>query len=486
MILRYSLSANSNCMASDQVKVQHLLWRAGFGPGIKTIHSSKVTPPKTLETLIAATAAKPDHIQVTNKQLIALYEKVQQDGRAQLTADDRRMLRRESAKALRNLNLAWLSEMIGNEDQLREKMSLFWHGHFSCRIVNLRYQQHLLDIIRRNALGNFGDLLREVSKSPAMLSFLNNQQNRKSHPNENFSRELLELFTMGRGNYTEQDVREGARAFTGWGFNAQGLFIHRKGQHDDGEKHFLGRKGRFDGDDALNIILEQKATARFLTRKLYAFFVNEQIDEQQVQELAERFYHSNYNIMDLMQSIFSSDWFYDEKNIGTRIKSPVELIAGIRRMLPVELGNPEIQLVMQKALGQILFYPPNVAGWPGGKSWIDSSALMLRLRLPQILTQEDSLTIRTKSDDDVMMGLEQLRTQKSYRATARVDWQAVTAAFSKVKREDLLQSITTRLLQTKRGPSAEVMGSFSDASSREAYIRSSVIKTMSTPEYQLC
>ena len=129
------------------------------------------------------------------------------------------------------------------------------------------FQQQLLNIIRENALGNFGELLREVSKSPAMLSFLNNQQNKKQHPNENFAREVMELFTMGRGNYTENDVKEGARAFTGWGFNLQGEFVNRPFQHDNGKKTFLGKTGNFDGDDIIDILLEQKQTAKFITQK---------------------------------------------------------------------------------------------------------------------------------------------------------------------------------------------------------------------------
>src|SRR5262249_34193319 len=196
---------------------------------------------------------------------------------------------------------------------------------------NIFYQQGLLDVIRRNALGNFGDLLKEVSKSAAMLFFLNNQQNRKDHPNENFAREVMELFTMGRGNYTEQDIKEAARAFTGWGANAGGEFVFRKFQHDTGEKTVLGKSGNFDGDNIIDILIENKQTARFITRKIYRYFVNDEVNEAIVDKLANKFYQSNYDISELMKEIFSSDWFYDPKNIGSRIKSPVELIVGIRR-----------------------------------------------------------------------------------------------------------------------------------------------------------
>src|SRR3984885_10579646 len=159
-------------------------------------------------------------------------------------------------------------------------MSPFWHGHFASRNVNVFYQETLLDIVRKGALGNFGDLLKEVSKRAAMINFLNNNQNRKDHPNENFAREVMELFTLGRGHYTEQDVKESARAFTGWGADLRGEFVFRKFQHDQGTKTVLGKTGNLDGDDVLNILLEQKQTARFISNKMFRFFVNDEPDEQ--------------------------------------------------------------------------------------------------------------------------------------------------------------------------------------------------------------
>src|SRR4030095_12734086 len=192
-------------------------------------------------------------------------------------------------ESIKSLNLAWLNEMIHSAAQLREKMSLFWHGHFASRNLNILYQQQLLDAIRRNALGNFGDMLREVSKSAAMINFLNNNQNKKDHPNENFAREVMELFTMGRGNYTEQDVKEAARAFTGWGANIKGEFVFRKGQHDSGAKTILGKTGNFNGEDVLNIILDKPATAYFISYKVYKYFVNENADMEKVEWLGDRF-----------------------------------------------------------------------------------------------------------------------------------------------------------------------------------------------------
>ena len=186
-----------------------------------------------------------------------------------LTKEQKQQMRKQNKEGIKNLNLTWVDEMINSDAQLLEKMAFFCHGHFACRNLNMYFQQLMLDIIRRNALGSFADLLREVSKSGAMLAFLNNQQNKKQHPNENFAREVMELFTMGRGNYSEQDIKEGARAFTGWGFKINGEFVFREQFHDTGIKNFLGKSGNFDGDDILDILLDNKKTSYYITKKIY-------------------------------------------------------------------------------------------------------------------------------------------------------------------------------------------------------------------------
>lgn len=474
---------------SNQLKNQHLLWRAAFGPMTENVKElDQVTQKQLFLLLQKKSARKPDALNVATSSFDGLLKGVQDLGKMQqLTQDQKKQMRRQSVEDIKNLNLTWLSEMINSEAQLREKMSLFWHGHFACRVINIYFQQQLLNVIRENALGNFGDLLREVSKSPSMLSFLNNQQNRKQHPNENFAREVMELFTMGRGNYTENDVKEGARAFTGWGFNLKGEFVNRPFQHDNGSKTFLGKTGNFDGDDIIDIILEQKATAQFITRKIYKFFVNDEIDKDKAEWLAARFHQSNYNLGQLMNDIFLSDWFYEEKNIGTRIKSPVELMVGVRRLLPMELEKPEMQLLFQRVLGQVLFYPPNVAGWPGGKNWIDSSALMFRMRLPQILTNADEFLIKPKNDDDVMMGNEGVdKRPRINKLNVTVDWNSVVKVFNKTDKDNLMQKVNGIVLQTKSSINPGVVKRYVDNTSREGFIKSSIIELMSTPEYQLC
>ena len=309
-----------------------------------------------------------------------------------------------------------------------------------------------------------------------------------------FAREVMELFTMGRGNYTENDVKEAARAFTGWGANIAGEYVFRRFQHDDGRKSFLGKTGNFGGEDILNMLLEQKQTAKFITSKIYRFFVSENIDEEKIQWLSDRFYNNGYEIASLMKDIFSSDWFYAEKNIGNRIKSPVELLAGIQRILPIKLENEEGLLLIQRLLGQMLFYPPNVAGWPGGKNWIDSSSLMLRMRIPQMLYGSEDLQMKPKDDDDVMMGKpnkdddSQMNKRAGYirQLKGQIQWQPYVSTFEKVSKDKLVPTLSSLLLQTPSKIDESVLSKFTVTSTRDLFIRTATIQLMSTPEYQLC
>ena len=218
-------------MAFTQTKNQHLMWRAGFGPAAAQ-HSQlvKASPKQLYAALQKASAAAPTPFDVADDYLKGLMlEREDAMGRKPLDAEQRRMVQQKQRQGLRNLNLAWMGAMVNSEAQLREKMAFFWHGHFACRNTNIFYQQQLLQTLRSGALGSFRQLLHGVSKSAAMLQFLNAAQNRKGKPNENFAREVMELFTMGRGHYTEKDIKEAARAFTGWSANAQGEFQFRKG-----------------------------------------------------------------------------------------------------------------------------------------------------------------------------------------------------------------------------------------------------------------
>ncbi|MBK6625198.1 MAG: DUF1800 domain-containing protein [Chitinophagaceae bacterium] len=486
-------------MASNRIKNQHLLWRAGFGPMAENSASlENFSTEKLWEVLIQTSAKKPQKIEVARSLSDGLVKGVGEIIRMEKPADEKKAIkkkrRQENKEGIASLNLMWLDTMINSEAQLREKMSFFWHGHFATRVINSYFQQELLHIIRENALGNFGELLRSVSKSPTMLQFLNNQQNKKSHPNENFAREVMELFTMGRGNYTEDDIKEAARAFTGWGFNMQGEFVFRRQFHDEGKKTVLAKLGNFDGDDVLTILLSKRETAEFITRKIYRFLVNDNVEESRVKSLAADFYDSGYEILPLLHSMVTSDWFYDEKNIGSKIKSPIELLAGIRRYLPMSLDNDEAQMLFQKVLGQVLFYPPNVAGWPGGMSWIDSTSLMVRLQVPQVYAAKESILLTPKIDDDVAMGSKMEETVRINRnkayvnrgGAADIEWNLIFTAFEKVKRPSLVNAISNSLVQSTKSVNPDIITRYSDGSSREAFIKSAVINIMSTPEYQMC
>lgn len=488
---------------SNQLKNQHLLWRAGFGPAVEQLNDlARYTPKQYFKALVKASDRKPEYIDVADDYLKGLVMGVQEIGRQQrkeMDADQRKMVQQKNREGVRNLNMYWMHEMVNTASQLREKMAFFWHGHFACRNLNVFYQQGLLDVIRRNALGSFRDLLREVSKSAAMLNFLNNQQNKKDHPNENFAREVMELFTLGRGNYTEHDIKEAARAFTGWGANLQGEFQFRKFQHDIGTKTVLGKTGNFDGDDVLDILLNEKQCAEFISRKIYRFFVNDELDNEKANWLADRFYKSDYNIAALMEDIFTSDWFYDPQNIGCKIKSPVELLVGIQRILPMKLQNEEALMVLQRVLGQLLFYPPNVAGWPGGKSWIDSSSLMMRMRIPKLINDVDEMNVKPKDDDDVMMGRKDNGQpnigggkkgygppQRGQQINANVDWKQYVKTFEAIPREQLVTTLSDTLLQVKSTVSNSLITQYSDANSRDEFVKTATLQIMSTPEYQLC
>jgi len=465
----------------------HLLWRAGFGPAVEQLNElDRYNPRQYWSALVKASEKPPTPIEVANNAIDGLVMGVQtfaELSKRELDPDQRKELQQRNRNGIRDLNSIWMSKMVNSSAQLREKMAFFWHGHFACRNLNVLYQQQLLNIIRQHALGNFGTMLKAVSRSAAMLNFLNNQQNRKDHPNENFAREVMELFTIGRGNYSETDVKEAARAFTGWTANFQGEFVFRRFQHDFGSKTVLGRSGNFEGEEVLNILLEEKKTAVYITTKLYRFLVNEIPDAKHIQWLSDRFYKNGYEIGPLLEDIFTSDWFFESKHIGTRIKSPIELLAGIRRLLPMQIEEASGQLLLQRGLGQVLFYPPNVAGWPGGKTWIDSSSLMLRMRVPRLLLGEDEWNIGGKTDDDVQMGMMQ-RLQN--RLEAKVDWMPLLSSFKKVPLEKLPAQLSDLLLQTQRAQTIALLKSYVVAADRDASIRQLTAHILSTPEYQLC
>lgn len=486
-------------MDNSLLKNQHLWWRAGFGPPAQPVSGLDSQKTETLvHSLLKASEKQPEPFDVADpafKEMIMADQPMRLMDRQGLKPEVKQMFRKQSVQDIAKLNLRWLEEMTDSPAQLLEKMSLFWHGHFATRTIHIIYDQQLLNVIRQNALGNFRDLLMGVSKSGSMIQFLNNNQNKKDHPNENFARELMELFTIGRGNYSETDVKESARAFTGWGTTLAGTFNFRPRQHDDGEKTFFGKKGNFTGEDILEILLAQPQTAVFITKKIYRYFVNETVDEEITRQLAKNFFDSGYDIRALMKEIFTSDWFYTPGNIGNQIKSPVLWMVGIRRQLPMELQNPAVQLVIERLLGQVLFSPPNVAGWPGGKHWIDSSSLMLRMQIPQVIYRSDEIDSQPKQDDDVMMGMRDAAINRFIRKSknpgaqffqARILWDDYTRHFDEIGDSDLYAAIAGLLLQRSVPMNERELMRYMDESNRIKKIESITIRLMGTPEYQLC
>ena len=281
----------------------------------------------------------------------------------------------------RRVGYWWAERMLDTDRPLEEKMALFWHGHFATAENKVRDYRKMLgqiDLFERHATGNFGDLLAAVAKDPAMLYYLDAGVNVKGAANENFAREVMELFTMGVGNYTEQDVREAARAFTGWNFENLD-FVVNTAQHDDGPKTFLGRTDNFDGVDVLRIILEQPVTAEFIAAKIYRFLVREDPSQVLTAQLGAVLLDNNYELRPLLTTVFLSRDFYSEASYGAHIKGPVEHVVTMLKQLGAEdvPGVPDFNSTTI-ALGQHLLNPPSVAGWAQGKSWITPALLQER------------------------------------------------------------------------------------------------------------
>jgi len=273
-------------------------------------------------------------------------------------------------------------EMLDTPSPLTERMTLFWHNHFvssqqKVKLAELMYRQNVT--LRANALGNFGSLLHAMARDPAMVVYLDSARNRKGTPNENFAREVMELFTLGEGNYGEQDIKETARAFTGWSLDrATGEFRFRPFIHDYGVKTVLGRSGDLDGDQVLDILLAQPQTAEFITRKLWREFVSPDPDPAEVARIAKRFRESRYDIKVALQGLLTSDAFYAHENRGALIKSPIDLVVGTLRQFDLKPAEPIPFAFAAATMGQNLFSPPNVRGWPGQEEWINSTTLLAR------------------------------------------------------------------------------------------------------------
>jgi uncharacterized protein (DUF1800 family) len=389
-------------------RAAHLLERAGFGAAPdEIVRVAALTPQQAVDALVdyesTPDSLKPfdesviwdpgmdpfppsraEAVRIARERGVGLGEKILPDGaqrRLQPVVDKFFYGLYANAIETQRLGLWWANRMLATRRPLEEKLTLFWHGHFATGENKVRDYRMMLrqnEMFRARASGKFRDLLVGILKDPAMLVFLDNGENVKKHPNENFGRELLELFSMGVGNYTERDVREAARAFTGW-TNDVLAFKFDADQHDFGQKAFLGRTGSFDGEDIIDVILAHPVTAEFVAAKVYRFFVREEIAASVKTELGRTYRDSGYQMKPLLKRIFLSKDFYSPPAVATQIKSPVHLVVSTYRKMSLR----EIPTIpdfgrMTSSLGQSLFNPPNVAGWAGGRTWITPSTLLNR------------------------------------------------------------------------------------------------------------
>jgi uncharacterized protein (DUF1800 family) len=372
-------SIAAHCAPIGYEGARHLLNRTGFGANDAEVRDfARLERAQAVDRLLAG--ARMESLVKPPAFVDAPFEPYYR--LRQMSVEDRMAAQRRLAEQGLELRAWWLREMLVTPSPLTERMTLFWHNHFATsqqkvRLGQLMYRQNAL--LRREALGNFATLLHAVAKDPAMLVYLDNAGNRRQAPNENFAREVMELFTLGEGHYGEQDVKEAARAFTGWSLDREtGEFTYRRAWHDYGEKSVLGKQGRFDGDDVLDVLLGRPEAAQFIAGKLWREFVSSSPDSREVARWAGVFRDAHYEVKPLLRTILTSDAFWSADNRGALIKSPVELVVGTLRTFGISPFDLRPAVLATAALGQNPFSPPNVKGWPGGNAWINSSTLLGR------------------------------------------------------------------------------------------------------------
>ncbi|MGH2365604.1 MAG: DUF1800 domain-containing protein [Chloroflexota bacterium] len=349
-------------------KVGHLLRRAGFGaaPSQIAAYAAKGLP-ATIDALV--------NYGQTPNPLDATLNHVQGD-----LIDLHNLL---------DVQTWWIYRMIHTTRPLEEKMTLFWHGHFATanyKVNNPAFMQQQNVTQRSLALGSFGDMMTAMAKDPAMLIWLDGASNRKGAPNENFAREMMELFSVGIGHYTEDDVHAGAKAFTGWNLNRQqGTFQFNARQHDTSAKTFRGTTGNLNGDDIIKNVVADPATAQQLALKLFTFFAYDHPDPAVIQPFADVYLKSNLAIKPVVQAILSSDVFYSEQAMQGHLKSPTEYVLGLVHGLNGQVGERNLAIALRN-MGQELFNPPNVGGWPGGPEWIDAGTMAARFNFGALLS----------------------------------------------------------------------------------------------------
>lgn len=348
----------------------HLYRRAGFGANWKTIEEAAAREPAiVVDELVSAVESDSFH------------------------ADMNALVRAALATGnVKQLSAQWVYRMLHTPAPLLEKMTLFWHGHFATsagKVNDADLMQVQNDLLRSHAMGDFADLLLEISRDPAMLLYLDSATNRKTHPNENYAREIMELFSLGEGNYSEQDIRELARCFTGWEVK-RNKFRFNRYQYDDGMKSVLGTSGTLDGEDGVGVVASQEQTPRFLTRKLLRYFLVDEVEipAELIEPLAQQLREDGLQIAPTVRRILGSNLFFSPLVRGRKIRSPVELGVGFLAALDGTADCFQLADAFEQ-LGQGLYFPPSVKGWDGGRSWINSSTLLGRANLIDALLGSD-------------------------------------------------------------------------------------------------
>ncbi len=366
--------------ALDMDAARHLLFRTGFGAPPDAIAqlaplNQKDAVRRLLDgAIVAAQTPVPEFLNRPRPDWSAYYKLQDQKLKD--------VYNRERDAEIAQLKAWWFTEMIGTPSPLTEHMVLFWHNHFTSsmdkvRAPDLLYRQNIL--FRRHATGSFRELLHAVAHDPAMIKYLDTIANKLNGPNENFARELLELFTLGEGHYSEREIKEVARAFSGWQIDERtGDYRFNGGSHDYGMLNLFGETGQFNGDKVLDIILEQPAAATFITTKMWREFVSPDPDKAEVARLAEVFRKSDYNIRALLEAMLTSPAFTAAANRGVLIKSPVELMVGAIRTFGIPVADTRPLVDYGRRMRQDIFNPPNVRGWLGGTDWISTYTLLER------------------------------------------------------------------------------------------------------------
>ncbi|NNF30222.1 MAG: DUF1800 domain-containing protein [Flavobacteriaceae bacterium] len=445
--------------------IYHLYRRAAFG--ISPSEANKLvslTREEVVDNLLAD-SEKVTPLTIDLPDYEAFFKRKPLGRRKEL----QKIIRKNAPKHL-DYNKAWLKRLCEPTEALNERMTLFWINHFVCRDQVIYFAVQYYNLLRTNALGNFKDFIKQVGKAPSMMKYLNTNTNSKDHPNENFARELLELFTVGEGQYSEKDIKEAARAFTGYGSKLDGSFILRQMHHDFGTKEFMGWTANLDGDDIVNIICSKRKCAQFISRKLYAYFVNSSLNDAHIDEMTDVFYE-DYDIKKLMRFMLTSDWFYAPENLGAKIKSPVDLLTSIYRVVPFNFEKPRQQLFVQRLLGQALMEPPNVAGWPGGRHWINTNTLMVRLKLPSVFLGNGLVP----SDSPQYAYME--RGSFGDRLSVNENWKAFDAEYGSLDEQELIVALCAGKLE---------VGTLRMLEQGVGYSRRELsLQLMSTPEFQL-